>query len=216
MTRPPVRIAAFGGTFRADSLNRHLLDAAVRLAPASADVEILEIRDLPLYNQDLDPGMGGGSHPSAVAVFRAGIERCDGMLLVSPEYNWGVPGYLKNAVDWVSHPPRDSVMVGRPALLMGASTGPAGTGRAQLAWRQILLSIRTPVLVDALQVPLAHTRISREGELDSQLEEQVVALMRTLVGEAEVARDVGLPARLRQPSTNPVAGMYFAPTTLSE
>jgi chromate reductase, NAD(P)H dehydrogenase (quinone) len=205
----PVRIAAFGGTFRQDSLNRHLLNAAVRLAPAGVEAELLSLEDIPPYNQDLDPGMGGQlESPEPVARLRDGIERADGMLIVSPEYNWGVPGYLKNAVDWVSHPPRASVMVGRPVLLMGASTGPAGTGRAQLAWRQILLSTRTPVLTDALQVPLAHTRITRAGALDEALEAEVSRMMALLAEEAALARDLELRVRLRQPSTGPVAGVY--------
>jgi chromate reductase, NAD(P)H dehydrogenase (quinone) len=203
-----LRIVAFGGSLRGDSLNRHLLNAAVLVLSEHCEVEVADVATLPLYNQDDDPGMGGGSPPEPVQRFSAAVARAHGLLVVSPEYNWGVPGFLKNAVDWISHPPRDSVLVGRPVLLMGASTGPAGTGRAQIAWRQTFLSTRTPVLVDALQVPFAHTRITRDGEPDARLAADIERLTGLLIEESRHARERQLPDRLRQPAEGPVAGVY--------
>jgi chromate reductase len=196
-----VNIAAFGGSLREHSFNKHLLRAAARIGRDLCDIEVFDVGELPHYNQDLDPRMGGASElPDAVAAFVAGVERAHGILLVSPEYNWGVPGFLKNAVDWLSRPASDSVLVGRPLLLMGASTGPAGTGRAQLVWRQIFTAIRVPVLLDTLQVPFGPRRIEPDGTIDTALDAEITRLMALLVAEADLARTLDLPQKLRRPA----------------
>ncbi|MBS1677060.1 MAG: NAD(P)H-dependent oxidoreductase [Actinobacteria bacterium] len=194
-----VRIAAFGGSLRAGSLNGVLLDHAVRIAEPLCEISRLEIRDLPLYNQDLDPTMGDGDTPAAVAAFRNAIDAADGVMIVSPEYSWSVPGPTKNAIDWVSRPAFDTPLTGKPVLLAGASPGPAGTGRAQLHLRQILHSLRALALVNDLQVPFAHSTITPDGGLDPQLELRIGELLRELVDDARAASAADLVGRYRVP-----------------
>jgi chromate reductase len=121
--------------------------------------------------------------------FRQEVERADGLLIVSPEYNWSVPGFIKNALDWVSRPPAASPLAGKPTLLMGTSGGAAGTGRAQLQLRQALLSTRTPVLMPSLQLGFAAEHMSEHGDLDEDTAEQARRLMAELAAEIELAKD---------------------------
>lgn len=196
-----VRIAAFGGSLRADSLNTRLLANAVRLAEPLCGIERLEIRDLPLYDQDLDPGMGGSGGPEPVTRFRETIRAADGVLIVSPEYSWSVPGPIKNALDWVSRPAFDTPLTGKPVLLAGASPGPAGTGRAQLHLRQILHSMRALAQVEDLQVPFAGSKIGADGGLDDEVEARLAALLADLMDDARAARTADSVARYRVPPT---------------
>ena len=146
-----------------------------------------DVSSLPLYDADVDEALGGGPEPPAVREFKEAIERADGLLIVTPEYNWSLPGFIKNAIDWVSRPAFRSPLSGKPTLLMGASGGPAGTGRAQLHLRQVLLATRTPVLIPSLELGFAGEHIDEEGNLDEETEERVQRLMEDLVGEAALA-----------------------------
>jgi chromate reductase len=128
----PVRIAAFCGSLRKESFNRKLLAACIELKPADMIVETVEIRDLPLYDQDL---MDAGATP-AVKTFRERVAAADGFLFVTPEYNYSIPGGLKNAIDWASRPPA-APMFAKAAAVLGASPGPVGTARAQYHLRQM-------------------------------------------------------------------------------
>jgi chromate reductase len=185
------RIAGFGGSLRQDALNTSLLSAACQLAPDDVEVTLVDIGRLPLYNADLDEHYGGGPEPADATELRDALDRADGVLIVTPEYNWSVPGYIKNAIDWVSRPAFKSPLAGKPALIMGASGGPAGTGRAQLHLRQVLLSTRTAVLVDSLELPFAAEHIDARGRLDQETSEQVQKLMAQLVEAAELAASHG-------------------------
>lgn len=179
------RIAAFGGSLRRGAFNTSLLNAACRLAPEDVEVTLVDIHELPLYNADLDEHYGGGPQPAAATELRNALERADAVLIVTPEYNWSVPGFIKNAIDWVSRPAMKSPLAGKPALIMGASGGPAGTGRAQLHLRQVLLSTRTRVLVESLELPFAAEHIDEDGQLDPDTADEVRKLMALLVEELE-------------------------------
>jgi chromate reductase, NAD(P)H dehydrogenase (quinone) len=193
-----VRIAMFGGSLRRESLNKRLLEHCIRIAAPLCDVLPLEIADLPHYNQDDDPGFGlEGRRPPEAQRFWDAMETVDGVVIVSPEYSWSVPGVIKNAIEWVSRPPFNTPLVGRAVLLVGGSTGPAGTGRAMFHMRQILQSTRSLVLVDDVQVPFAQTRIDAEGGIDAPLEARLSKLLAELVDEAKRARDENLPDKLR-------------------
>ena len=116
------------------------LHAAAELVPPVARLGIRDLHDVPNYNQDHDDQLGGTDTPEAVLALRRRIEQADGLVLSSPEYNWSFTGVLKNALDWCSRPAFRSILAGKPTLRLGASGGPAGTGRAQLHLRQVLLS----------------------------------------------------------------------------
>lgn len=127
-----MRIVAMVGSLRQGSYNMLALRAAQELKPPGMEIEDTDIGALPLYNDDLRQE----GYPAAVQDFRARILAADALLFVTPEYNYSVPGVLKNAIDWASRPPRQP-LDGKPAAIMGASTGRLGSARAQYHLRQI-------------------------------------------------------------------------------
>jgi len=131
-----MRILGIPGSVRAGSWNRRLLEAAVRLVPA--DVELVPydgLGTLPLFDEDLERG-GDGLH--AVRRLHDAVAQADGLLFATPEYNQSLPGVLKNAIDWLSRPVTDDVLAGRPAAIIGATSGPWGTRLAQAELRHVL------------------------------------------------------------------------------
>ncbi len=127
-----MKVLAMVGSLRAGSYNKLALRAAMELKPAGMELEGADIGVLPLYNDDVR----SGGYPPEVQAFRDRIRAADALLFVTPEYNYSVPGVLKNAIDWASRPP-DQPLDGKPAAIMGASTGRLGTARAQYHLRQI-------------------------------------------------------------------------------
>ena len=132
---PSVNVLGFAGSLRKGSFNRMLLRAAVELAPPAMTIETIELDSIPLYNGDVE----AQGDPEPVAEWKDAIRRADAILVVTPEYNYGIPGVLKNAIDWASRPPGKSVLNGKPAAIMGASPGGFGSVRAQLQLRQVFV-----------------------------------------------------------------------------
>ena len=132
-------IAAFAGSLREGSFNRALLRAAVEVAPSGLHIVIHELGQVPLYNGDVD----AAGAPASVAELRDAVHRSHGLLVATPEYNHGIPGVLKNTIDWLSRPPRNSALGGKPAAMIGASPGMAGSARAQEHLRQVFASTNT-------------------------------------------------------------------------
>jgi chromate reductase len=128
----PVRILGFAGSLRQRSYNRALLRAASELVPEDVLIEIFDLLQIPLYNADVE----ARGDPESVAAFKQAIRQADAVLMVTPEYNHGVPGVMKNAVDWASRPPRSAVLNAKPAAIIGASPGVTGTARGQSQLRQ--------------------------------------------------------------------------------
>ena len=135
-------ILGISGSLRRGSLNSSLLRAAAELVPQGASIEIASLRDIPLYDGDLEAESG---IPEAVRALKDRIAATDGLLLVTPEYNNSIPGVFKNAIDWLSRPPADipRIFKDRPVALMGATPGPGGTGMAQAAWLPVLRALNT-------------------------------------------------------------------------
>ncbi|MCC6827937.1 MAG: NAD(P)H-dependent oxidoreductase [Novosphingobium sp.] len=136
------RILGISGSLRQGSLNSALLRAGVGLMPDGATLEIASLVGIPLYNGDEEAAHG---LPAAVVALKDAIAGADGVLLVTPEYNNGIPGVFKNAIDWASRPANDSARVfgNRPFALMGASPGAFGTILAQDAWLPVLRALGT-------------------------------------------------------------------------
>jgi NAD(P)H-dependent FMN reductase len=134
------RIVGIAGSLRKGSFNAALLRAAAASMPAGSALEIASIAGVPLYDGDVEAEHG---IPAPVERLKAEIVAADGLLLVTPEYNNSVPGVLKNAIDWLSRPPRDieRVFGGRPVALLGASAGSFGTILSQAAWLPILKTL---------------------------------------------------------------------------
>lgn len=128
------KLLGISGSLRAGSLNTKLLRAMSELLPKGAALTVRSIADIPLYNGDLD--VDGG--PDSVRALKAEIDAADGLIIATPEYNYGVPGVLKNAIDWVSRPAYESVLGGKPVAIVGAAPGLVGTARAQAQLRNVL------------------------------------------------------------------------------
>ena len=158
-------VVGFAGSLRRGSYNRALLRAATELAPPAIHIVIHELDGIPLYNGDVE---AIGAPPSVVQL-RDAIRQADGLLIATPEYNHGVPGVLKNAIDWLSRPPRDSVLNGKVAAVMGASPGMTGTARGQSQLRQAFVFTNTYALLQPeVLVGRAHEKFDAEGRLVDQ------------------------------------------------
>ena len=127
------QLLGISGSLRAGSFNTALLRAAQQLAGDDVQIEITTLQGIPLYDADLEAASG---IPEAVQALKARVIASDGVLLATPEYNSGMPGVVKNAIDWLSRPPADigKVFGGRPLALLGASPSGFGTVLAQTAW----------------------------------------------------------------------------------
>lgn len=179
-------ICAIAGSLRQASFNRALLRAAVELAPAGMELVVFDrLRDLPHYDGDLE----AAGVPEPVAALRAAIGGADGLLIATPEYNYSIPGVLKNAIDWASRPASASVLAKKPCAIMGASGGPYGTVRGQLALRQSLLCTDTQVLVKPeLMVPRAQDKFDAALNLVDEPTRLQLAKLLAALGEAIARR----------------------------
>ncbi len=130
-----VKILGIAGSIRKGSLNRAALRAAAELVPDGAELEIFDkVGEFPPFDQDKE-----ADPPSVVTEFKTKIREADAILFVSPEYNYSIPGVLKNAVDWASRPYGDSAWEGKPAAIMGVSGGAIGTARMQYDLRKVMV-----------------------------------------------------------------------------
>jgi chromate reductase len=162
MDPSPIRILGIAGSLRRASFNRGLIRAAIEVAPPGVTVTPFELRDVPMYDADVE----ADGDPAPVAALKRAIGEADALLLATPEYNHCIPGVLKNAIDWASRPPRASVLSGKPVAVMGASPGRGGTARAQAQLRDGMTYTGSLVLpLPELLVPLAGTKFDDAGNL---------------------------------------------------
>lgn len=149
------------GSLRKDSYNRLALKAAQELVPDGAVLSLVELHGIPVFDQDTEMDL-----PAAVLEFKRRILAADAILFATPEYNYSVSGVLKNAIDWASRPYGESAWTGKPAALMGASTGSLGAARAQYHLRQILVTLDMPVVNQPeVMIGNAAQRFSQDGRL---------------------------------------------------
>lgn len=159
-----LRILGICGSLRAGSYNRSLLREAAELAPPGMIIETYEgLGDIPLYNQDVqDKG-----DPEPVLRLKSAIREANGILFCSPEYNYSVPGVLKNAIDWASREPR--VLPGKPVAILGASPGMLGTGRMQYHLRQVFVFTQCLCMVTPeVMVAKAAEKFDSNGRLTDE------------------------------------------------
>jgi chromate reductase len=157
-------VLGISGSLRKDSYNTAALRAAIELAPAGMTIKTADISQIPVYNDDVR----AVGWPASVQTFREQIRQADALLFVTPEYNYSVPGVLKNAIDWASRPP-DQPFAGKPAAVMGVSVGALGTARAQYHLRQIgvFLDLRFFNKPEVMIGPSSE-RFNAEGHLTHQ------------------------------------------------
>jgi chromate reductase len=165
MENKEIVIAGICGSLRKASYNRQLLNVAIKIA-ATDGIRILpvEIAQLPLYNADIDiPEVK--TRPAAVEEFRTSIANTHGLLIVSPEYNYSIPGPLKNAFDWASRG-KDSPLKNKPVALVGASTSFVGSARMQVHFLSLFLYMdMQPVYQPEVLISKAEEKFNKEGEL---------------------------------------------------
>jgi chromate reductase len=166
----PLHILGIAGSIRKGSLNAGLLAAAQEMLPAGMDMEIADISAIPLYNQDV----AAGGTPEAVKNFKDQIRSADGLLIATPEYNYSVPGVLKNALDWASRPAQEQVFSGKPLAIMGAG-GRMGTSRAQYHLRQIAVYLNMyPLNRPEVMIQQAREKFDSEGCLVDEAARQEI------------------------------------------
>ncbi len=174
----PIRILGIAGSLRKASYNRAALRAAQQLVPAGAHLETIELDGIPPFNQDDE-----ASPPATVAHLKASIQKSDAVLFVTPEYNYSVPGVLKNAIDWAARPYGQSAWKRKPAAIMGASIGAIGTARAQYHLRQMMVFLDMPVVTQPeVMIASAAKRFNDQGELtDETSRKLIVQLFEALI-----------------------------------
>ncbi|MFC3570250.1 NADPH-dependent FMN reductase [Paracoccus simplex] len=156
-------ILGLSGSLRRASFNAGLLRAAADVAPEGARIQIGSIREVPLYNADLEDASG---LPAAVRTLQAQLAEADGLLLVTPEYNNGVPGVFKNAIDWMSRGDGLAMFVGKPVAVIGASPGGFGTILAQSHWLPVLRTLKAELWAEGrLMVSRAGSVFDDQGNL---------------------------------------------------
>jgi len=175
-------VLGFAGSLRKGSYNKALLHAVSELLPNSAKLEIFDLEGIPLFNQDLEDRM-----PQKVKEFKAKIRAADALLIVTPEYDYSVPGVLKNAIDWASRPFGDNSFDGKPVAIMSASPGIIGGLRAQYHLRQILVSLNMhAVNIPEIIVASANKKIDENGNLtDKETRKRIKQLLESLIDWTE-------------------------------
>lgn len=172
MPHVTLRVLGIPGSLRAASFNHALLRAAVELAPEGMTITLFGgLAAIPPYNADVE----ANGDPDAVTAFKTAIRDAEALLIATPEYNYGVPGVLKNAIDWASRPPGKSVLNRKPAAVMGATPGGTGTARAQLALRQSFVFTDTRTLLrPEVLVARVHEKVDADGRVTDATTRQAI------------------------------------------
>lgn len=173
MANGKLKILGFSGSLRKGSYNSGALRAAVELCPDEAEIEICPIGDLPLFSEDLEQ-----DPPQSIIDLKAKIRAADAILFATPEYNYSVPGVLKNAIDCASRPYGDSAWEGKPAAIMGASIGGIATARAQYDLRKMMVFLNMfPINRPEVMIANCGDKYDAEGNLIDETSRQFIREM---------------------------------------
>ncbi len=172
-----LQVLGISGSLRNASFNSGLLRAAQEIAPERMEITIFDIKELPLYNGDVE----AQGDPGSVVALKSAISDADAVLFATPEYNWSISGALKNAIDWASRDREEGSLMGKPATIIGAG-GWAGTARAQMQLREILAELGSLVMVKpgVLVQAFAPPRFDSQGNL---IDEETKDLLRKHLDE---------------------------------
>jgi chromate reductase len=173
-----IKILGIAGSLRRGSYNRAALRTALKLVPNNAVLEIFELDKIPPFNQDLEK-----EPPEAVVNLKEKIRSADAILFVTPEYNYSIPGVLKNAIDWASRPYGDNAWDSKPVAVMGASVGMLGTARAQYHLRQVFVTLNLyPLNRPEVMISNAADKFDKDGNLtDQKTRDMIKELLDALV-----------------------------------
>ena len=181
----PLKILGIAGSLRKASYNRGALRAAQQLCPEGAKIEIFELDGIPPFNQDEER-----NPPSKVGEFKQRIRSADAILFVTPEYNYGLPGVLKNAIDWASRPYGDNAWNGKPCALMSAAMSMGGGIRAQYQLRQSFVFLNMDAVVQPeVAINNVGERFDEQSNLKDETSRKLIAqLLQNLVQKARLSR----------------------------
>ena len=181
-----LKILGFAGSLRVGSYNKALLHAATNLLPENATMEIFDLDGIPPFNQDLEMNM-----PGKVTEFKSKIREADAILVATPEYNYSVPGVLKNAIDFASRPYGDNPFDDKPVAIMSASIGMLGGARAQYHLRQMFVFLNMhPVNGPEVIVTFAQNKFDANGKLiDENTSKFLKQLLQNLTNWTRRLRD---------------------------
>jgi chromate reductase, NAD(P)H dehydrogenase (quinone) len=179
-----MKILGIPGSLRKESFNRMALNAAKQLLSAGDSLEIFELEGIPVYNQDQD-----AAAPARVVELKKAIRAADAILICTPEYNYSIPGVLKNAIDWASRPYGDSAWKGKPVAIMGASVGNLGTARAQYHLRQCFVFLDMPAVNQPeVMIGGAAAKFDKDGKLTDETSKKLIGqLLASLTALAKKA-----------------------------
>ncbi len=171
----PVKILGIAGSLRKQSFNRAALRTAQGVLPEGVTLITFELDEIPIYHQDKEKEL-----PPPVVAFKQAIREADAILFVTPEYNYSIPGMLKNAIDWASRPYGESAWGGKPAAIMGASPGQFGSARAQYHLRQVLVSLGMPTVNQPeVMISNAGERFDANGTLTDEKTKALIGKLLT-------------------------------------
>ena len=165
-----VSIFGFAGSLRLGSYNKMLLKTAQELSPENVKIEIFDLEGIPIFNQDFE-----NKPNDKLKIFKEKIKASDGLLIVTPEYNYSVPGVLKNVIDAASRPSGTNPFEGKPIGIMGASIGMIGTARAQYHLRQSMVFLNAYIMNrPEIMVSFAENKFDQTGRLTDEVTRQKV------------------------------------------
>jgi chromate reductase len=165
-----IKVLAFAGSLRKDSYNKALIRAAIEEAPSTMAIEVFDLEGIPPFNQEFE-----SNPPAKVAEFKQKIREADALLIATPEYNYSVPGVLKNALDCASRPRNDSPLEGKPVAIMSASTGKFGGARAQYHLRQTFIFLNMhPLNKPEVMFSDAAHNVNEEGKVTNLQTRQLI------------------------------------------
>lgn len=187
----PIKILGIAGSLRKQSYNKGALRAAQQLCPEGATIEVFDLEGIPPFNQDEEKNA-----PPKVKELKQKIKAADAILLVTPEYNYGLPGVLKNAIDWASRPYGDNAWDGKPVAIMSAAMSMGGGIRAQYQLRQSFVFLNMDAVV---QPEVAINNVGERFDQDSNLTDEtskklIGQLLRNLLDKAHVRKHASMKA----------------------
>lgn len=174
-----IKVLGFAGSLRKGSYNRAVLRAATEVAPPEVELETFDLEGIPPFSEDIEK-----DPPEKVRQFKARIRAADAILIVTPEYNYSIPGVLKNAIDWASRPYGDNALDSKPVAIMGASIGTLGTARAQYHLRQCCVFLNMyPLNRPEVMVPTVQDKVDSQGNLtDAKSRQKIGEMLEGLAG----------------------------------
>jgi chromate reductase len=186
-----IKILGIAGSLRKQSYNKGALRAAQKLCPEGATIEVFDLAGIPPFSQDDEKNV-----PPKVNEFKQKIRSADAILLATPEYNYGMPGVLKNAIDWASRPYGDNAWSGKPVALMSAALSMGGGVRAQYQLRQAFVFLNMEAVVQPeVAIGNAPERFDKEGNLTDETSKKLIGqLLRNLVDKARLLKQAPMRA----------------------